>query len=95
VLAPGFTVRLVPSAAAVPRALIELRPAVLWVVSPNRTWGLAGTLGFAYMVRASLGLYVEATASVVAGGGTRDAVFTRPAMVSFDAGVRVDLERLP
>jgi len=64
-------------------------------VAPHRTWGLAGTLGLAVMVRASLGLYVEGTASIVAGGGTRDAVFTRHAMFSFDAGVRLDLERLP
>lgn len=95
VIAPGFTVRLVPSRSPVPRVVIELRPSVPWVVAPHRTWGLAGTLGLAVMVRASLGLYVEGTASIVAGGGTRDAVFTRHAMFSFDAGVRLDLERLP
>lgn len=95
VIAPGFTVRLVPSRAPVPRVVIELRPSVPWVVAPHRTWGLAGTLGLAVMVRASLGIYVEGTASIVAGGGTRDAVFTRHATFSFDAGVRLDLERLP
>lgn len=95
VVSPGFTVRFVPSRAPVPRVVLELRPAVVWVVSPRRTWGLSGTLGLAWMVRASLGAYAEATASIVAGGGTRDAVFTRPAMISLEMGVRVDLERLP
>jgi hypothetical protein len=95
VIAPGFTVRLVPSRAPVPRVVIELRPSVPWVVAPQRTWGLAATLGLAVMVRASLGVYLEGTASIVAGGGTRDAVFTRHTLFSFDAGVRLDLERLP
>ena len=74
---------------------VEVEDGERRVVAPHRTWGLAGTLGLAVMVRASLGLYVEGTASIVAGGGTRDAVFTRHAMFSFDAGVRLDLERLP
>jgi hypothetical protein len=95
VVAPGFTVRLVPSRSPVPRVVVELRPSVPWVVAPQRTWGLAATLGLAVMVRASLGVYLEGTASIVAGGGTRDAVFTRHTTFSFDAGVRVDLERLP
>ncbi|MEZ4323896.1 MAG: hypothetical protein R3B40_01695 [Polyangiales bacterium] len=95
VVAPGFTVRAVPSGDPVPLVVLELRPAVMWVVSPARTWGFAATIGAAFMVRASLGLYLEATASIVAGGGTRDAVFTRPAMISLEAGVRVDVERLP
>ena len=75
--------------------VLELRPSILWVVAPQRTWGLSGTLGAALMLTASLGVYVEATASMVAGGATRDAVFTRHSFLSIDAGLRVDVERLP
>jgi hypothetical protein len=95
VFAPGFTVRLVPPRTPVPRVVVELRPSVPWVVSPQRTWGLAGTLALAVMIRAQLGVYLEGTATIFVGGGTRDAVFTRHVTYSLDAGMRIDLERLP
>ena len=97
-LAPGFFVRGIPAAwerdRGAPRFYFEVRPSVPWVPSSPRTWGLSTALAFVGMPRASLGVYGEVTAAIYPGGATRDAVFTTHAIVSFELGFRIEMERL-
>lgn len=94
VVAPGWVVRVVPSRSLVPRWFLHARVSVPWAIAPDRTWGLSGSLGATFMVRAALGIYTEFTAATYVGGATRNAVVTRHGLMSLELGLIVDLEWL-
>ncbi len=91
---PAYTLRIQPQRIPVPDYLLYGRVGIPLTVSPEFTWGAEIDAGFAYMLLAGLGVYVELGYSMYFGGKDRSGSTSLHPLLSGELGVLFDIEVL-